>query len=127
LRRHAEVLAGEDECLLHQADEVDGAEEGAALVREVAAEIEDGVADELAGAVIGDLAAAIGLVDLDTFTCEQLVARENVRSCGIAAEREDGSMFHQEQRVADRSDLACGDDLVLKAQAFGVWNAAELE
>jgi predicted outer membrane lipoprotein len=36
-------------------------------------------------------------------------------------------MFHEEQRVADRAGFARGDDLVLKAQAFGIWNAAELE
>ena len=94
---------------------------------QVAAKIEDGIADELAGAVIGDLAAAVGLVDLDALASEQFIAGEDVRARGVAAERENGRMLHEEQRVADSAGLARGDDLVLKAQTFGVGNAAELE
>ena len=61
---NAEVLAGEDEGFLDQANKVDGAEVGAALAGQVAAEVEDGVADELAWAVVGDVAAAVDLVNL---------------------------------------------------------------
>ncbi len=127
LRGHAEVLAAEDQRLFHEADEVDGAKEGAALVRQVAAQVEDGIADELAGAVVRDLAATVGLVDLDAFAREQFVAGDNVRSCGIAAERENRWVLHEEQGVTDGAGLARGDDLVLEAQAFGVGDAAELE
>ncbi len=43
-----------------------------------AAEVEDGVADELAGAVVGDVSAAIDLVDLDSAIGEEFVAGEDV-------------------------------------------------
>ena len=46
------------------------------------AELQDGIADDLAGAVIGDVAAAIGMMELDA----QLVAA----------------------RIAARADSACG-------------------
>ena len=42
------------------------------------AQIEDGVGDELSGAVKGDIAAAIDLVDLDPAGGEQLAGGDNV-------------------------------------------------
>src|ERR1035441_10796184 len=59
--QHAEVGAGADEGLLHHADEVDGPQKSvarAALAGPFAAQVEDGVADQLAWTVIGDIAAA---------------------------------------------------------------------
>jgi hypothetical protein len=73
-----EVFAGEDEGFFHEADEVDGAEVGALFAGEVAAEVEDGIADELAGAVVGDVAAAVDLVDGDAFAGEEVVGGEDV-------------------------------------------------
>jgi len=123
----AEIFAGEDEGVFHEADEVDGAEVGAALAREVAAEVEDGVADELAGAVIGDVAASVDLVDFGSAAGEEFVAGEDVGAGGVAAEGEDGWMLEEEERVADGSGFARGYDFGLDAQAFGVGDAAELE
>ena len=68
LGQHAEVGAGADEGFFHHADEVDRAQESvarAALAGPFAAQVEDGIADELAGTVIGDVAAAVDLVELD--------------------------------------------------------------
>jgi hypothetical protein len=100
---------------------------GAALAGEVAAEVEDGVADELAGAVIGDVATAVDLVDFDAALGEELVGREDIGAAGVAAEGEDRRVFEEEERVADGSRFACGYDLGLDAEAFGVGDAAELE
>ncbi len=74
----SEVFAGEDEGFFDEADEVDGAEVGAALAGEVAAEVEDGVADELAWAVIGDVAATVDLMDLCTTGGELFLGGEDV-------------------------------------------------
>ena len=123
----AEVFAGVDEDFFHEADEVDGAEVGAALAGEVAAEVEDGVADELAGAMISDVAAAVDLVDLDAASGEEIVGREDVGAGGVAAESEDGRVFEEEERVADGSRFARCYDLGLDTEAFGVGDAAELE
>ena len=78
LRHHAEVAAGADQHLFEQADEVDRAEMRAFLAGEVAAQIDDGIADELAGAVIGDVAAAVDLVELDAALRQEFVAGEDV-------------------------------------------------
>ena len=68
---------------------------GAALAGEVAAEVEDGVADELTWAVISDVAATVDLVDLDAFLREKLVGYEDVGAGGIAAKREDGWVLEE--------------------------------
>ena len=92
-----------------------------------AAQIEDGVADELAGAVIGDVAAAIDLVQGDAAAGQQLVGGENVGAAGVAAQREHGRVLEQQKHVADAALLAQSDQLFLQAQRFGVVHAAEIE
>ena len=59
----AEVFAGENESLFHQPYEIDRAKMRTTFARKVATEVEDGVADELAGAVVSDIATAINLVN----------------------------------------------------------------
>ena len=92
-----------------------------------AAEIEDGVADELAGTVIGDVAAAIDLVEGDAAGGEQLVGREDVGAVGVAAEGENRRVLKQQENVADAAGGAQGDEFVLKAERFAVVHAPEIE
>src|SRR5262249_14976891 len=68
---HAEVAAGADQRLFQLAHELDGANPGIE-----AAKVEDGIADELSGAVEGDVAAAVGLMQLHAAGGEEL-ARSN--------------------------------------------------
>ena len=100
---------------------------GAALAGQVAAEVEDGIADELAGAVVGDVAATINLVDLNAFFYEKLIGCEDVGAGGVATEGEDGRVLEEEQGVTDLLRFASRDYLGLDAEAFGVGDAAELE
>ena len=123
----AEVFAGVDEGFFHQPDKIYGSQVGAAFAGEVAAEVKDGVADELARAVIGDVASAVDLVDFDAALGEEIVGREDVGAGGVAAEGEDRRVFEEEERVADGSRFARGYDIGLDAEAFGVGDAAELE
>jgi hypothetical protein len=123
----AEVFAGEDEGFFHEADKVYRAEVWALFAGEVAPEVEDGVADELAGAVVGDVAAAVDLVDGDAFAGEKVVGGEDVGAGGVAAEGEDRGVFEEDEGVADEAGFAGGDDFGLDAEAFEVGDAAELE
>ena len=66
-----------------------------------AAQIEDGVTDELAGAVKGDVAAAIDFVEGDSAADEQFIGSENVGSVGVAAEGEDRRVLEEQKRVVD--------------------------
>jgi hypothetical protein len=127
LGHDAEVAAGADQSLFEETDVVDGAKVWAFFAGKIAAEIEDGVADELAGAVIGDVAAAIDLVHLHSTLGEEIVASEDVGAVGVAAEGEDGRMLQHEESVADEVLLASGDDLLLDGESFAVGDAAEME
>jgi hypothetical protein len=91
-----------------------------------AAEIEDGVADDLAGAVESDVAAAVAFEELNAALGEEFARGDNVNSFRIAAEADDGRVFEQEQDVADSFFLAQGDELLLQAKAGRVVNGAEL-
>ena len=93
----------------------------------VAAEIEDGVADELARTVVGDVAAAIDLVDFYTFVSEELVSGEDIGTASVTAEGENRGVLHQQESVANRAGFTGFDDFAHDPQAFGVRDAAELE
>jgi hypothetical protein len=97
------------------------------LAGKVAAQIEDRVADKLAGPVIRDVAAAVDLMDRDALAGERLVVGQNVGAAGVAAERQDRRVFKQNQRIADQASLTRSDHLSLDPQAFSVGDAAELE
>ena len=92
-----------------------------------AAQVEDGVADELAGAVIGDVAAAIDLVKRDAALGEQFVGGEDVGAVGVAAEGQDRRMLEQEQHIFDAALVAQVGDLCLEAQRLVVSHAPEIE
>ena len=64
---NTEVLAGENEHIFKNANEVDGAKMRATFSRKITAQVEDWVADELAWPVICDITTTIYLVNFDTF------------------------------------------------------------
>ena len=72
-------------------------------VAAIGLQIDDGIADELAGTVIRDVAAAAGLEQPDAGRRERLRRREDVRPivAGLDAERDDGGMFEQQQLIGE--------------------------
>ena len=123
---HTEFGAEVDERLLHKADEVDGADASAAWITQ-AAQVEDGIADELAGAVVGDVATTIDFVEGDAAAREELIGCEDVGAVCIAAEGEHRRVFEEQQNVADAALLAEFDQLRLEKERFAVVDAAEIE
>ncbi len=77
--------------------------------------------------MVGNVSAAIDLVQFHSALCEQLVADQNVGAMRIAAEGQHGRMFQQEQRVANKLLLPCSDDLLLDGHGFRIRDAAEME
>src|SRR5580698_424419 len=61
------------------------ADEGVRRAAGISAEIEDGVADELAGAVEGYVAAAVGFEELDSALGQDFGPRDNICGFGVAA------------------------------------------
>jgi hypothetical protein len=97
---HAVGGAEADQRFFEAANVIDWTEATAGRVGE-AAQVKDGIADELAGAVIGNVSAAIDFVDGDALTREHFVCREDVAAVGVATKREHGRMFEEEQDVFD--------------------------
>src|SRR5579883_1567476 len=114
LRGDGEVSQGADEGFFEEADVVDGAD--AAVVQGETAQVEDGVADELAGSVVGDVAAAVDLMDFDAAIGKEFVAGEDVGAGGVASQGEYGWVFEQEEGVADAVFVARLDELLLDVE-----------
>ena len=75
----------------------------------------------------GDVAATIALGDFDTALGKEIRRGEDVRPLGIPAQSNDRRVFEQKKSVADAAFLTQLDEALLKAQARGVIDGAELE
>ena len=76
--------------------------------------------------MIGDVAAAIDLVEFHAALGEERVGGEDVGAVGVATESENGRVLEEQKCVGDEVLLAGGDDLLLDREGFCVWNAAEM-
>jgi len=125
-RAHAIDSAQADEGFFHHADEVYRTEAAPVRLME-AAEVEDRIADELAGTVIGDVSATIDFVKRDTVFGEQLIRCEDIGSAGIASEGENRRVFEEKERVVDKTSEAHGCDFCLEPKSFVVAYAAKVK
>jgi hypothetical protein len=96
-------------------------------VATVGVQVDDRIADNLPGPVIGDIAPATGLVNVDAARGEGVGGRKNVRAAAVAAhaERQDVGMFEEEQRVADSASTAIFDEHTLQSERLGVRHSSE--
>ena len=127
LRHDAKLAAGADEHFFEQADIVHWAEVRTLFAREIAAQVDDRISHKLARPVIRHIAATVDLVQLDSALREHLVAGKYVGTMRITAKREDGRVFEQEERVADKILLTRRDDSLLDGEGFRVRDATETE
>ena len=90
-------------------------------------EIEDGIGDQLSGAVIGDVAAAAGLDHVDAARGQHFRCRDDVRArfSQLHAERDDMGVFEQQQRVGDALGTAIFDERLLQVERGRVRDDAE--
>jgi hypothetical protein len=89
-------------------------------------EIENGITDDLAGAVIGDVAAAVGFAKFDIFLAQDIFGSEKIFLAGVAAKREDVGMLAEEENVVDGAGFTRGDDSLLKGVGVGPGEEAEV-
>ena len=123
-----EIRTGADEDFLQAAHIFDRAQSFALAVRSgESAQIENGIADELSGAVESDIPSAITLEHFYSTLGKELRRSKNVFPLCIAAQGNDCRMFEQKQNVADAAFLAQFHQALLQAQAGRVVNRAELE
>ena len=93
-------------------------------VATVFGEIEDGVADDLSGAVVGDVAAAVGFVEGDVHLGQQAVAGAEMFFFSVAAQGDDVGVLAEEQDVGDGASFAGFDELILERAGWGVGQEA---
>src|SRR4051794_7537373 len=93
----------------------------------VGPQIEDWIADELTGAVIGDIAAAARLEHVDAAGGQNISRGENVRAAAIAAyaERQHMRVLEQQQRIGDAPGAAIFDERTLKVERLAIRHRSE--
>jgi len=123
---HAELSAKTNEGLFHQAHKIDGAEPGAVGVFD-AAQVEDGVSDQLTGTVIGDIATTVDLVKGYAAAGQKLIRSQNVASISIASKGEDRRVLEEKQDVVNAALEPQRCHLRLEPEAFVVVDTAEIE
>ncbi len=96
-------------------------------VLSIGLEIDDRVADDLPGTVVGDIAAAAGFVDGDASRLEQRGRGEDVRAASVAsdAEREHVGVLEQQQLVVNRAGFSLLHERALQRQRVVVRDAAK--
>ncbi len=94
-------------------------------VASVGAEVEDGVAHDLPGAVVGDVAAAAGLEHVEAAGAQGLRGEEQVLGPGVASQGEDRLVLEEQQGVGYVAGLSLGHQARLQLEAFGVGDPAE--
>ena len=80
-------------------------------------EIENRIADDLAGAVIGDVAAAVGGMEFDVHLLQHALVRAQIFGLAVAAERDYVRMLAEEQDIGNRAGFAGFDRAMLQFAA----------
>ena len=77
--------------------------------------------------MIGDVAAAVGVVERDTGARQDFGARQQVVEMAVAAERDDVRMLDDHEVIGNLAALALFREVLLNRQGFGVRYQAEIE
>jgi hypothetical protein len=96
-------------------------------VAAVGVEVDDRITDDLAGAVVGHVAAAARFVDPDAEPRQLLVAGDDVGAAAVAldAERDHRRMLEQQQGVGHLAGPPLLDERLLHGEALRVVDDAE--
>jgi hypothetical protein len=76
--------------------------------------------------MIGDVAAAVGTMELDARAFEKFGRREHVLIVAVASHGDHVGMFNDEKLIADFAALALVDERTLQLERCGVIQAAEI-
>jgi len=108
-----EASCGVDHGLLQGSDE--RPQQDAAL-----GELDDRVGNQLARAVVRHFAATLNANNFDTAACQLFVTGQNVGSVRVAAERQHGRMFEQQQLIRNLVGTPLRDQVVLKVPRVAI-------
>jgi hypothetical protein len=98
-----------------------------AIVSRKAAKVEDGVADDLAGTVESDVAAAIAFEEIDTAFLQDIARCDYVGGFGIAAQSDHRGVLEEEKNISYFFFFAERYELLLQPEAGRVVDSSELD
>src|ERR1041385_1774174 len=96
LGNYSQIAAGADKSLFQLADKINSAN-----ARLKGSQIENGIADELAGTVESNVAATVSLMQFNSIAGQELTRCNDILRPGVASQRDHRRMFQQEQRMRD--------------------------
>ena len=113
-RRNTKVGAGADQNLFQPTHKLHRPQRlSLAIRRSETAQIENGIANDLPRTVEGYVATAIALKDLHAALRKLFARRNHVGSFRVSPEGDDGSVFQQQQNIADEAIFAKLNQLLL--------------
>ncbi len=127
LRHYPELPAGANQNLFKETYIIYRTKVRPFFAGKIASEIDDGVAHQLPGTVVGYVATAIDLMQLHATLRKQLIAGDYVRPVSIAAQRDNWWMLQQQEGILDEVLLSCRDDLLLNRKSFLIRDASEMK
>jgi hypothetical protein len=77
-------------------------------------QIEDRVANDLTGTVVGDIAAAVGLAELDSLLAQNMFRDKQILPAGVAAQGEYMRMLAENEDIVDHTRFARNDETLLE-------------
>ena len=86
----------------------------------------DRIADELAGAVVGDASTAVGRNEVDAFRAVEVLGERQLALGRASPARVNGGMLQQEERVGQLIGLSLLTNLLLEGDRIEVGNRAEV-
>ena len=89
-------------------------------------QIQDRIADDLAGAVIGDVAAAIGGIELDSGAAQRVFARQQIFGVAVAALRDHVRMLDEQELIGNQPALALFDQILLDGERVAIAHAPQV-
>jgi hypothetical protein len=89
-------------------------------------QVKDRISDNLAGTVIGDIAATVRLMERNTRTPEDILAREQVLHLTVPAKGDDVRVFQQQKLIRYFTSFPLLEQPALELQRFSVADSSEL-
>src|SRR5262245_50319451 len=118
LRLHPEIASRADQHFLNVAHV-------AANVLTARRQLDNRIADQLAGAVVSHIAAATGFKKLDAQSRARHVVGQDVRAIGRPTQRDDVLVFEQQKLIRNFITLAPLDEIALQRMRFVVRRQTE--
>ncbi len=83
-------------------------------------EVDDGIANQLTGCVIGDIATSADFEEFNANLAQTRFAFTQIGSVGTAAQGDDGGMFEKQETIGGSSSQSIRHRFVLKCECVGI-------